>query len=357
MTQKQLGFVELEWTCQRCGTKNPGLQKTCTNCGAPMPAETEFELGQNQKLIEDQKKLEAAQKGPDIHCPYCGARNPAGATACAQCGGDLKSGTARQAGQVMGAHQVAPIPDITCPFCKATIKADAQRCPNCGGDLTHPAAALPQAAEPAKKRPIWLYIAAALLVVVCCGAIGMFGLLSLRTSDVRGQVQSVAWQRSIEIMEQRPAEKSDWQDQIPAGAKTVSCSEKLRETSKNPAPNSKEVCGTPYTINQGNGAGQVVQDCEYQIYDQYCNYTVLEWQVVDKAVAQGSDLRPAWPTLSLGSGQKEGSRSEAYKVEFSANGQIYSYQPADLNEFSRFVPGSTWTLKVNTFGAVNSVSP
>jgi RHS repeat-associated protein len=30
MTTKELGFVELEWTCPRCKTRNPGTQTTCS---------------------------------------------------------------------------------------------------------------------------------------------------------------------------------------------------------------------------------------------------------------------------------------------------------------------------------------
>ncbi len=357
MAQKTLGFVELEWTCKRCGTKNPGMQKTCTNCGAPMPPETEFELAAQQKLIDDKKKLEAAQKGADVFCPYCGTRNAAGATECVQCGGDLKSGAVRQGGQVVGAYQTGPAAEINCPHCNAKISAGVQRCPNCGGDLAPKAAPVPAAPAAKAKTPIWLIVAGALLLLVCCFAVGTFAVLSTRTSDVHAQVQSVAWERSIEIMEMRPAKKSDWQDRLPSEAANVSCSEKLRETSNNPAPNSKEVCGTPYTVDQANGSGKVVQDCQYEIYDQFCNYTVQEWQAVDKATASGSDLSPAWPTLSLRSTQREGSRAESYQVEFSAGGKTYQYNPANESEFSQFDPGSQWTLKVNSFGGINSVTP
>ncbi len=39
-----------------------------------------------------------ASAGADIHCGFCGTRNPATATICSQCGADLKEGKARQAG-------------------------------------------------------------------------------------------------------------------------------------------------------------------------------------------------------------------------------------------------------------------
>ena len=366
MAQKSLGFVELEWTCKSCGTKNPGMQKTCLTCGSPMPPEVEFELAAEQKLLDDKKKLEAAQQGADTFCPYCGTRNAAGAGVCIQCGGDLKTGKVRQSGQVIGGFQPGPAPEISCPFCNEKIQANVQRCPKCGGDLTRKAAEAaalkpplnsPPPASIKAKTPIWMIVSGIILLLLCCCAIGVFAFFSTRTTDKSGQVESVSWQRSIEIMEIRPVNKSDWQDSLPSEAKNVSCSEKLRETSNSPAPNSREVCGEPYTVDKGNGSGEVVQDCKYEIYAQYCSYTVPEWQVVDSAQASGSDLYPTWPILTLRTDQREGGRSESYEVNFSADGQIYPYNPSSESEFSQFDIGSTWTLKVNTFGAVNQVVP
>ena len=81
-----------------------------------------------------------------------------------------------------------------------------------------------------------------------------------------------------------------------------------------PSPKSTEVCGTPYTVDTGSGAGKVVQDCEYRVYASYCDFTVLDWVVVNTAVAQGSDNNPQWPVLSLPAGQQEGDRHETYQV-------------------------------------------
>ena len=61
MTQKELGYVELEWTCKRCGTINPGMQRVCTNCGAPMGKDDKFDLPDEQILITEQEKLEEAK--------------------------------------------------------------------------------------------------------------------------------------------------------------------------------------------------------------------------------------------------------------------------------------------------------
>jgi hypothetical protein len=32
MPQETVGFVNLEWICKRCGSKNPGTTKICVGC-------------------------------------------------------------------------------------------------------------------------------------------------------------------------------------------------------------------------------------------------------------------------------------------------------------------------------------
>ena len=357
MARKSLGHVELEWTCKRCGTVNPGLEKTCTNCGSPMGDEDQFELPDEQKLITDETKLEAAAKGPDIHCPYCEARNPADATECVQCGGDLVEGKKRQAGEVMGAHRDLPAAEKVCPFCDSKIPASSQRCPNCGGDLAPKPARPAEAPKPAAKFPRWLMILGAALVVLCCGVLAVFTILSRQTEAVKAQVQDVSWQRSIDILEERLVEQADWEENLPAGAQNVACQDKYRDTSDSPVPNSTEVCGTPYTVDKGSGVGEVVQDCQYEVYESYCDFEVLKWTVVTQTAASGSDLQPYWPELILANGQREGDSHETYTVVFAASGKRYNYDPGDAGKFSQYLPGSEWTLKVNPFGGVNAVEP
>jgi hypothetical protein len=259
---------------------------------------------------------------------------------------------------VLGAHQAAPAAQIDCPYCNAKISASAQRCPNCGGDLLQKPAAVPAAApKAAPKLPAWMVAALVGLFVLCCGAAAVFAILSARTEEVRATVQDVSWQRSIEILEERLVSDAAWEESVPSQAQNVSCREEYRETRSNPAPNSTEVCGTPYTVDQGSGVGEVVQDCEYRVYDSYCEYQVLQWTVVSQPSAQDDDLQPYWPELSLQSDQREGNRAEKYFVIFLADGKQYTYETSDPDEFSQFTPGSEWSLQVNAFGGVSRIEP
>ncbi len=350
MPQEELGYVELEWTCQNCGTRNPGARKNCASCGAVLSAQTQFELPAQPELVKDESKIARAAAGPDIACPYCGAPNAGDATVCKQCGGDLKGARARMAGGVLGAFDDSPQAAIQCASCGTANPANALKCKNCGASLPRPKTptAAPTSAPAPSIPRAWLIGGSAVVLILCVGV--MF--LLFRTSDARATVREVNWQRTIAIMALMPVRDATWQDQLPADAKVLSCELKDRRYSNVPEPNSKKICGTPYVIDQGDGFGKTVQDCQYLVQDQYCTFTRLQWTVTDTVAARGADLNPYWPALTLQDQQREGNRAEDFRVEFVSGNQRYTYNPATAQEFAQYQIGSPWVLKVNALGSV-----
>src|SRR5512138_1928767 len=151
MAEKDLGFVELEWTCPSCNARNPGSATKCKQCGAPMPADVKFELPPEEQAVTEKDKIAAAQAGPDIYCAYCGTRNASTAKVCRQCGAALTEGTARQLGGVIGAFGGQPAPPLKCPSCGAENKPSALKCVKCGAPLGKPVQ--PAAAPAPATRP------------------------------------------------------------------------------------------------------------------------------------------------------------------------------------------------------------
>jgi len=90
MAKKILGYVEMEWTCPRCGVKNPGSRKTCAACGGPQPVDTKFQQREGQPLIEDEGAEKIAQARRTCIAVLRGAQS-VGCKSLLQCGADLKA--------------------------------------------------------------------------------------------------------------------------------------------------------------------------------------------------------------------------------------------------------------------------
>jgi hypothetical protein len=200
--------------------------------------------------------------------------------------------------------------------------------------------------------PVILIAVAVLIALV---VLGIF--LTRPSGDRAATVEDVSWTRIVPVMGLVPVTHEGWWDQIPSDAVMGVCQPEPHHVQDGPAPNSKEICGTPYTVDTGSGYGEVVQDCRYEVYEDWCQYTTKELQVVDQVVQRGNDLNPRWPVTRLAVGQQEGQGQESYEVVFDTDGGTYSYITSDPAEFVRFQPGSQWRLKVNKLGAVVSVEP
>jgi DNA-directed RNA polymerase subunit RPC12/RpoP len=361
MVKKTVGYVDLEWTCPRCGNRNLGVNKKCSSCGAAQPQEVQFELGAaSATLTKDEAKIQQAQSGPDIQCPYCGARNLAGAERCKVCGGDLQGGEARQVGQVLGALPTGTTEPVKCPTCGAMNAASATRCESCGALLPKPQTAPPpaaaQPAKPAGRLPIGLIALGGILLVIACIAIL---LLTSRgggkTEQMTGQVSAATWKRVVLVQAMLPVQRQGWRPEIPSSATLGDCQERLYRTLDEPAPGSVEVCGTPYVQDTGTGMGEVVQDCQYQLFEDYCSYTVLGWQAIAPIVLTGEGMNPSWPSQRLNDQQREAGREEEYIVTFQTESGPVQFKAPNLAQYQQFTQGSRWTLEIDSRGRVVGV--
>lgn len=349
-SKRTLGYIENEWTCPNCSTRNKGHLKTCENCGAPQPENVQFELGSDQKFVTDQNQIKAAEGGADIHCGFCGARNPATAETCSQCGGDLKEGKAREAGRIMQAPPPAP-KTITCKNCGTENPGTNSVCSNCGSPL--PKVVASQAVAPqatasgnfgkpiAKKKTNWLLLGGiGAFLAICCVVI--LGVFVLPTSSVQATVTSVHWQTNVPVQEVQAVRHSDEQGSAPSDAYDVSCH-----------TDTKQVCEQK-TVDQGNGFSKVEEVCHDESTD-YCSYTRDEWKTLQTYTLDGNDLQPVYDSPNVSSGQRLGDKTEDLTVTFDTSKGQKTYSPSTLSEFQQFDIGSTWTLKMNLVGGVISV--
>ncbi len=367
MARKSIGYVKLEWVCPNCNTKNPGPQKTCSACGAPQPADVKFIKAVHDVLISDEKELEMAKAGANVHCPYCGARNLSGAEICTQCGANLSEAKARLTGQVLGALQnqaQAETRSIACPACQTPNLFDAAFCIACGASLTSETTPGMQAdaftqppAAPAltgkKMNPLVIIMPVALVVL----AFVLFLIFSNKKTDLTAQVTDVSWVRSIVVEEYGPVSDTDWRANIPSDAIIGDCDYEYHHTSSEPEAVSTEVCGTPYVVDNGTGYGEAVTDCEYEVYEERCEFTTDQWHALTTVSLDGTGNNPSWPNTNLTSSQREGDRSEEYRILFDTGSDTYTYTTGSFDEYQQYGLGSDWLLTVNAFGRITKILP
>lgn len=362
MAKKIIGYTELRWICPHCQNNNPGNEKSCLGCGAPQPDDVVFFQPEQQTLITDQKKIDQAKAGADIHCGFCGTRNSGDAETCIKCGSDLVSGKKREAGTVIGAYSKETVgPNWVCDNCQNENVASHTHCVACGAPkkIELPISAIspkPPISTPSKRNWRSCLIPGLILVGLVILAIVIFSIFS-KTEDVSGFVSGVEWQRAIEIESFGPVTRSDWREDISPGIAIGKCEMRYYRTQDQPAPQATEVCGTPYTVDLGNGVAEVVQDCSYQIYAEYCQYTVDDWQLTDTLEISGADLSPYWPDSQLTNNQRFGDKSEKYLVQFNTSDGVYKFSVSDINQYLQFLPGSEWLLTINAFNQVSDVEP
>ena len=341
------GFVELEWVCPNCDSRNKGSKKTCANCGAPQPDNIKFQRAADEKIITDEKSVNAAKAGADIHCGFCGTRNPATATTCSQCGGDLKEGMARQAGQELQAAATQKI--ITCTNCGTENPGSERVCAKCGSPLPRtevpvvsPSAQVQamQAGAPKKKVNGWIFAAIGILSLICC--VTFVFLFAIPSKSVKGTVADLQWQTSVPVQEVRAVSYSNERGSAPSGAYDVSCHTQ-----------DQEVCEEK-TVDQGNGFAKVEKECHTDS-TQFCDYTLDEWKTIQTYTLDGNDNSPMYKNPNITSSQRTGSPTQTLTVTFSIPSGQKIYSPGSVSEFQQFQIGSTWTLKMNALGGVMSV--
>jgi rubrerythrin len=358
MAQKSKGFIQLEWTCPNCQTNNPGPDKLCNGCGSPQPDDVEFHQPKEHELITDKKGIEAIKKGPDIHCPYCGTRNSPDNEVCVQCGGDLVEGKKREKGRVIGAYKTGESADITCPNCGTMNSPSNQNCEECGSPLKTDddkelVKTIHKTESKKKKHPFWLIIPVLIFIALCVVLIMLF---STRRSET-GIVERVNWMRTIQIEKFGLVTKEAWELEIPSDAEILGCEKAYHHTSSDAEPNSTEVCGTPYVVDDGTGHGEVIEDCEYEVYADWCSYSVEEWYVFDSISLEGSDFNPLWPEFQFDSDQRQGNMTEEYIIYFSTEDSTYSYSTGNEDIFYQCRFGTEWELSINALNMLVDITP
>lgn len=312
-------IVMAYWDCPSCGTKgNRGDQASCPNCGRAR-GEVKFYMrdhAEGQTLEEDERgsveyvdeeKAKYINRSPDWYCSFCQSLNSDNAENCTSCGASRASSEANYFQMHSQLQQ-----------------REAER--------QQPV----QPETPQKKRS---FLPLILIAAVIIGVV-----MYLNSSRTRGdfQVSGLSWARSIVVEQNQMFQESGWN--APAGAEITAQKQELHHYDSVldhyenvPVQRSREVIDhyeTYYSYEDlGNGYFEevpherAVYKTEYYtevvsqpVYRQEPNYqtkyyyNIWRWTAVREENASGEGHDAAWPEISLGENEREGTRTEIYRV-------------------------------------------
>lgn len=349
-----MAIREGAWDCPYCGqARNRGPDRFCGACGSPRGSDVKFYLPDDARVVEDEAEIERARAGPDWTCAFCGGDNPARNAFCVGCGA--------------GRDGSPPRPVV---------------------EPTRPAEPAP-AAAPKKK----LGLVALFGCLGGCGAVllllTLLGMFLGMTRDESLTVVGMRWERTLSVERYGTVREEAWKEAVPSGARKISEKREIRShrdvkvgsETRTRTVSKKVQTGTEKvkvgTRDMGNGYFEDVYEDRpvyetrseterYEeplyrkepVYDVKVVYEVERWTPSRKATASGTDNRPSWPDPSLGSGEREGGRTESYEVSLQdGKGKIFAWTPASAADFERLSPGARVKARVDRMGNVKEVSP
>lgn len=349
---------EGRWDCQYCGTVGVlGRHKACPVCSKSRPEGTKFYLPSDAQVVTDAAQLGFAKMGPDWVCEFCSTSNGAKEGVCSSCG---------------AARGTAPAQKV-----QSFAQGEAPR----SGDMDLADKPRPKKPTPAipfwQSRPVQIMGAAVVLILLCCCGFSLFN--TFFTRDVSVTVASYHWERTSAVEAYQTVTEEGWD--VPAGGRTLSQSEEIRsydqvlvgyetksrQVSEQVQTGSRDyVCGSR---DLGNGyfeditCSDPIYETQYRtetyedpiynavpVYDTYYTYEIDKWVVVRTEESAGDHNEPFWPPLNLQNDEREGARTELYRIVFeTGDGQQY---PMELpyDQWIGFERGREYSLTLNGFG-------
>ncbi len=295
---------EMLWDCGFCGAKKllGVTHKHCPECGAAQDQTKRYFPAEGEKVA-----VRDDYAGLDKKCGSCDQANGAKATFCVGCGAPLgEAGTVKTRADQVAKSAAAFAPD------------DAKRAE---AELAGKGAKPPMI----QKRGPWRWIS---ILVVVAVAIFSIWFLCVRKKSAEMQIAAQTWTRTIPIEEFREVEAEAWQDALPSGARTISCSPKKFDSRKVPDGEDCQV----RRVDKGDGTFEERRECTPKYKDEpiekpWCRYAAYQWTEVDKKVATGAGAgERAWPDTGVKPGpqqpgaRREGARVEAFVVELKDKG-------------------------------------
>ncbi len=376
-------FVVLAWDCANCGTENPGPKKTCTQCGSPQPEGVKFHTPTGGfKEVTDSKQIEEAERGPDVHCPFCGTRNADGSVKCTQCGGELKGGKRRKTGDRPDTDQDEGIDngeytkseDPETGLVSDVLPSVSSYSPARYSLPTLDRTNVVETLQTAINSRV-VQVGGLIAIVALCS--WLIWMLFFNTTVVPVTLNNFHWELNIPVEEYLWVDESGWS--VPAGGIETSSEERTTGYEQKQScelVSKREQVGTEACNgrmkDRGNGYAEWVEDqCpkyedrqvnECKMVDDYSRpikqtyyyYRIQKWIVTRNVPASGDDNNPVWPPVLLSQGEREGFRSQFFTVYYTdEKGEGHSLTSMDWDWFTSLYSGQVCHADRNGFGGLN----
>jgi hypothetical protein len=194
-------IIEGTWTCAECDTKGVrGRHKVCPNCGSPREkSESIFDFGQRrtdgssvEATVADTDSLEKAKAGSDWICAYCGASNRGDQSSCTSCAGGKDA--------VVSSAASVPI---------ASRKRARLRAHDWVDDL------LVSFGIVGGLAGVGVVLTGGILVICVVLCVGVLAWVSMPI-DSEATVSDRTYTREVTVERLKPAERTDWREDLPA---------------------------------------------------------------------------------------------------------------------------------------------
>ena len=394
-------IVEGYWDCSACGAKGiRGHVRECPNCGRPRGEEVQFymkEFGEQYALNEN------ASKNPDWLCDFCSSYNPDSVTKCLSCGADRES-TSKDYSQIRDTQAYSNVNDYDSNGIDDSSqisdkerdnlnyqreKEDREKKREKYNNVSKPFPANEGNSNFSYKEVIFSKQTAIILTVLAV----IFSLVYyfFVPRNVELQVQSVAWERHINIDRWTTVDESGWN--VPPHARVYDERSEVHHYDKVFDHNEvyyeevgEQVIDHYKTVTSkrdlGNGNFEVVETQEpvyktvyhkekrerpiykdVPVYETKYYYKLERWKHYRSVDTSGKDYEPYWGeyTLAEGKGQynvgseRLGSEKSKYMVTGLVDGKEVTYEVKSINWWKTMEIGSI--VKGITTNSSNVLAP
>lgn len=362
------------WDCEYCGTtKISGETRDCPNCGRPRGENVKFYLDSTKNYVKEPEKV---NKNPDWLCPYCNSLNSDSVTACVSCGhpresSDLNYFENHEKQAEKRSHQ-EPAHDFETyeqhsyePEDYTHNETSSYRSSNYQNNFipSNEQNSIFSSFKFNGRKTLFASIA-----IILCFLI-VFALIP-KTKTIT--VDSVQWERNIEVEQYKTVEESGWS--LPSGAWGVSQRQEIYSYDhvidhyETKTRQVSEQVFDGYDISYsyrdlGNGHFEEIehqtpryrteyhtetyQDPVYKdvpVYKTKYYYNIEKWVFDHNETTSGINDKPYFADLTLERNFREGERTEKYWV-IDTKGNKYT---SDFSIWSAIKSGQTIKVKIRT---------